>query len=350
MKAAFPLSIYGHILTEVVAPRLKMEVNTWAPTKDTVPVHKWIHPWLDVLPQDSLEQIFVLLRTKLGAALRAWQPLDGSALLLISAWKGVWSRPDMWDFLSRYILPKLRHLSSKMLNVNPTNEDIKPFQALVNWHEVVPTHALASMLLTDFFPKWFRALTSWLSADSADSKAKFEEIARWYKGWRGMFPDTLLSHPVVEAQLRRALDLMNAAVSGNSLDSVLQQLAAAFPAQQEALRKEAAKAGEGGVGVDSRTKAQQQSGANRLRAQTAAAKAGAGGVSFKEAIERFAARNGLEFVPNVRKGLRDGCQVYTFGRCNIYLKGQVVYAHVPAKGGGGQWRPVAIDELITMAR
>uniref|UniRef100_A0A7S2U2W1 G-patch domain-containing protein n=1 Tax=Lotharella oceanica TaxID=641309 RepID=A0A7S2U2W1_9EUKA len=340
LRPALPPPVYRHVLLEYVSPRLRSELANWRPTRDPVPVHTWVHPWLDVLPARALGDLFTQIRTKLSDALRAWQPLDGSALVLIEPWRGVWERRDMWDFLSRSILPKLRHLCSRGVHVNPQREDPTPFRAVVRWHKVVPLHALVSMLLTDFFPKWIQALVSWLRSPATEGK--FEQILRWNKGWSGQIPDALKAHPLVEAQMRRGLDLMNAAIQNEPLDPILQSMAKAFPAQQEALRREAQRYGEGATAAPA---ANAGAAAKKKRRPLLG-----GDLSVKEVLEKLAGKMGLEFMPNLKKGMRDGCEVYTFGRCNIYIKGQTLFVHVPAKGGGGAWKPFAIEDLLQMAK
>jgi len=356
IRPALPRSMYVFVLTEVVSPRLKSELSQWQPTKDPLPVHKWVHPWLDILPPHLLEPMFTTVRSKLGQALRQWKAKDKSALILIKPWTNLWKQTgDLWEFLARFILPKLRALATK-ISVNPKKEDPSLFLAIVAWNDVLPNHALDSMLLNDFFPKWILALKSWLEAPAENDqkkKEKFKEVAKWYKGWKGLFPPALLKHRVVKTHLKRGLELMGAAVSGKSLDPILKTLAGEFQQQKAALREQAALAGEGSAAaasaaaISSRRKAE----AKQLRAAAARAAGGAApGTSFKEALERFAAKVGVEFLPNPKKGYRDGSPVYLFGRCNIYIKGQVIYVHVAAAGGGGAWKPVAIDDLISMAK
>ncbi|GAB5356365.1 hypothetical protein AAMO2058_000284300 [Amorphochlora amoebiformis] len=345
IKMALLPEIHTYILTNVVVPRLRNELNMWNPTRDQVPVHTWIHPWLDLLPQAALEAIFAIIRSKLQAALFVWRPMDSSALVLVEPWKDVWKRRHMWEFLSRSILPKLRTLCQNTVVVNPSAENPKPFVAVVKWHTVVPHHALVSILFHHFFPKWLGALARWLRAPGGPNK--FEQVARWYKGWRELIPPTLLTHPIVETQVRKGLDLMNAAVNDQPLEPILTSLGKAFPAQQAALRREANAAGEG---VKSSAPGAAEAAARAARARRVAASAAAGGLSLREALERFAARNSIEFVPNPKKGLREGCPVYTFGRRSVYIKGKSVFAHVPKAGGGGEWMPVALDELLSMAK
>lgn len=53
-----------------------------------------------------------------------------------------------------------------------------------------------------------QVLCSWLS-----NNPNYEEITKWYLGWKGMLSEQLLSHPVIKEKLNEALDIMNRAVA-----------------------------------------------------------------------------------------------------------------------------------------
>ena len=53
-----------------------------------------------------------------------------------------------------------------------------------------------------------QVLCSWLS-----NSPNYEEITKWYLGWKSMFSDTLLAQPLVKEKFNEALDIMNRAVS-----------------------------------------------------------------------------------------------------------------------------------------
>lgn len=59
--------------------------------------------------------------------------------------------------------------------------------------------------------QWYlslQVLCSWLS-----NNPNYEEITKWYLGWKGMLSEQLLSHPVIKEKLNEALDIMNRAVA-----------------------------------------------------------------------------------------------------------------------------------------
>lgn len=53
-------------------------------------------------------------------------------------------------------------------------------------------------------------LCSWLS-----NSPNYEEITKWYLGWKSMFSDQVLAHPSIKDKFNEALDIMNRAVSSN---------------------------------------------------------------------------------------------------------------------------------------
>lgn len=83
----------------IVLPRLQSEVTQWDPMTDPIPIHSWLHPWLDVLGS-QLEVVYPTIRHKLSSALTKWHPSDKSARLILLPWKDVFDkvkiRVDKW--------------------------------------------------------------------------------------------------------------------------------------------------------------------------------------------------------------------------------------------------------------
>lgn len=73
--------------------QLSRAVAAWEPRSERVPLHAWLHPWLELLgPQ--LEDLYPTIRFKLATALQAWHPSDASALALLSPWHKVMTAPS----------------------------------------------------------------------------------------------------------------------------------------------------------------------------------------------------------------------------------------------------------------
>eukprot|EP00955_Chlamydomonas_euryale_P045855 353259-Chlamydomonas_euryale.AAC.3 len=68
---------------------------------------------------------------------------------------------------------------------------------------------MVSLLEVGFFPKWHAVLAYWLSASP-----NYDEVTRWYLGWKGAMPAAVLDTERVRAQFTAALDVMNTAVDG----------------------------------------------------------------------------------------------------------------------------------------
>ena len=78
--------------------QLDRAMKAWEPTEDPIPLHTWLHPWLELLGR-QLEDLYPAIRYKFTSALQKWHPRDGSALVLLSPWHTV-------RLMSRHPLPQ----------------------------------------------------------------------------------------------------------------------------------------------------------------------------------------------------------------------------------------------------
>jgi tuftelin-interacting protein 11 len=208
---------------------------------------------------------------------------------------------------------------SQELVINPLSQQLEPFQWVLAWHGLLSNDALAALLESSFFPKWHAVLHHWLT-----HQPNYDEVTRWYLGWKGLFPQDLQDQPRVRAGFNHALNMMNSAVEGQPLPVEMPQ---------------AAGGGAGGLG-----------GAGY--AAEAAAIGGAGGgvgrgygleaePTFKELVERYAMDAGVEFVPKVGR-YQDGLQVYSFGgiSCVLEVGSCVLRAQIRDR-----WAPVSLERL-----
>lgn len=63
----------------------------------------------------------------------------------------------------------------------------------LSWKDMLPLPALIVMLDKVFFPKWHQVLAAWLS-----NCPNYEDITKWYMGWKAVFPENLLAHPIIK--------------------------------------------------------------------------------------------------------------------------------------------------------
>jgi len=196
-----------HVLEQLVLVRLQAEVELWNPLTDTTPIHTWLHPWLPPLG-DRLDCVFPTIRNKLAAALSSWHPTDRSAKLILMPWQDVFSRGSMCAFLTKNIVPKLEQALAN-LPINPHNQDLTLWRAVMDWSDLLPPPQLAQILSQTFFPRWLQVLAGWLN-----STPNYEEVVGWYSGWKSSLPPSVLPLPGVADQLSQALHMMNRSVSG----------------------------------------------------------------------------------------------------------------------------------------
>ncbi|MED6292995.1 Tuftelin-interacting protein 11 [Characodon lateralis] len=319
-----PLWILDQLLEQMILPRLQREVDNWNPLTDTVPIHSWIHPWLPLL-QARLEPLYPPIRSKLSNALQRWHPSDASARLILQPWKNVFTAGAWEAFMVKNIIPKLA-LCLEELVINPHQQQMEPFHWVMDWEGMLSPSSLVSLLDKNFFSKWLQVLCSWLS-----NSPNYEEITKWYLGWKSMFSDVLLAQPLIKEKFNEALDIMNRAVSsgmGGYMQpgareniAYLTQTERRKDFQYEALqeRRDAESVAHRGIGTGVPT-------------------------NFKDLIQTKAEENNIVFMPVVGKR-HEGKQLYTFGRIVIYIDRGVVFVQ-----GEKTWVPTSLQSLIDMAK
>lgn len=125
--------------------------------------------------------------------------------------RSVFDNEGMESLLNRSIIPKLT-MMMKSFVVNPRQQDMSSFKALLIWEDVIPLHFLVNILEAEFFPKWHQILYTWLS-----SRPNYNEVMRWYGGWKSQFSPALQANARVINQFNHALHVMNSALSGTPL-------------------------------------------------------------------------------------------------------------------------------------
>ena len=319
-----------------VLPKLQRAVEAWNPLKDPVPIHAWLHPWLPSLG-DAMASLWAPIRHKLTNALAAWHPSDQSALGLLAPWRTVFDVRD-WDaLLVRSILPKLQYALSevKIDGVNRASQVLEPLGWVLAWEGCVPAGRMTQLLESGFFPKFHAALHAYLAAPGVD----LEEVTRWYLEWKGSFSEDLLAHERVRRQLNAALDVMNAATTGDGTHV----RRGSSPVSERAREggDDAAKGAANGAGGGAK--------GARLKGDAKTSKGagvdddpGADTMSLREAVEAFAQANDLTFMPKPGRQ-HESLQVYSFGSVSVVVDsaGEMLRAKI-----GDRWAPVSLDTLL----
>jgi len=311
-ERALPAPARAQLLDACVMPKLRAAVDGWDPRRDTLPIHAWLHPWLPLLgPQ--LAGLYPAIRQRLTGALGAWHPSDGSALALLGPWRAVFEPADWEALMARSIAPKLAGALGELV-INPLAQDLNPIAWVLAWSEALPPRQMVGLLEAGFFPKWHAVLHHWLTAGGG--APDYDEVTRWYLGWRGLFPPSLADHERVRAQFNHALNTMNRAVDGAPL----------------APPPGAAAAGVAGAGAAGAAPPPPPS-----RPAPPAAE-----LTLRDLVARFAEEHDVAFAPKAGRS-QEGLPVYAFGAVSVALdsKASVVRAQLRER-----WAPVSLERLL----
>lgn len=321
-----PSSVLATILDNIVMPKLSSAVDTWEPHRETIPIHTWVHPWLPLLGH-KLEGIYQVIRFKLSTVLGAWHPSDGSAYAILSPWKTVFDSASWEQLMHRFIVPKLKVVLQEDFQVNPANQNLDQFYWVMNWVSAIPIHLMVDTMEI-FFSKWLTVLYRWLC-----SNPNFEEVTKWYLGWKELIPKDLLANESIRYQLNCGLDMMNQAVEGMEVvqPGLKEKMSYLRVREQRQFEKAAAYA-------------QQQAAASLGGAVNADGVAGGHELSLKEVIESYAQQHGLLF--KLKPGrMHNGHQIYGFGNVSIIIDSlnQKVYAQTEET-----WSLESLERLLEL--
>ncbi|CAL1280519.1 unnamed protein product [Larinioides sclopetarius] len=322
-----PPWVLDNVLEQLVLPRLQKEVEAWNPLTDTLPVHSWLHPWLPLMGS-RLEPLYAPIRQKLSSALVNWHPSDCSAKLILEPWKSVFSQGVMDAFVINNIIPKLA-MALQAYVINPHQQHLDVWNWVMAWMDMMPEPCMVTLLEKNFFPKWLQVLYTWLT-----HSPNYEEVTKWYTGWKSMLPPSLLAHPVIKEQFRQALDIMNRAVSAPQ--GLLGQQPGAKESMAYLTNIERQQELERHVKPRRDYEAMMQT----IRGATSTASITS---SFKELIEKKAEESNILFMP-VAGRYQEGKQVYRFGSSLLYLDRGVIFVF-----NQKTWVPTSLQSLLDTA-
>lgn len=329
-KPALPTWILENILDQLVLPRLLQDVENWNPLTDTMPIHAWLHPWLPLMG-DRLEPLYAPIRHKLGNALNSWHPSDVSAKIILEPWVGVMRPGHMDAFLVKNVLPKLGQIIEEM-PITPHHQNLDPWRSVMTWKDIMPLVPMVTILDKGFFPKWTQVLIAWLTG-----MPNYNEITRWYLGWKAQIPDKLLQHPAIRDHMTKALEIMNQAVTGHFAPGMKENIAYFTLLERRQMD------------VPSAYSASQAGPApvSRVGPEPSMRSAGASVVplSFKDLVQKRAEEENLLFAPVPGK-TQEGHQVYRLGKAMVYVDRNVMFLQETNM----RWVPVSLQTVVDKAR
>eukprot|EP01138_Halocafeteria_seosinensis_P006609 gb/GECG01006757.1/.p1 GENE.gb/GECG01006757.1/~~gb/GECG01006757.1/.p1 ORF type:complete len:948 (+),score=210.74 gb/GECG01006757.1/:1-2844(+) len=333
-------SSFNEILQQLIFPRLRLAVEEWNPRTDMTPIDSWIIPWRQFLPKE-LETLFPLIRQKFSRELVNWDPSDTSARVVLERWKGVWSEQAMNSLLLRSVMPKLVS-SMRELEIDPSSQRMKPWNQVMEWVDLIPHFHLVCLLEGEFFPKWLATLRYWLwSTEEVD----LEEVSEWYSGWKQRFPERLLDEQRVVHYFDLALEMLDHYMSHEPEEASPSKFVPAETSYYEVLKRRQKSSSEKEEATPNAKEENAPSGGASTPRKSRTRETEMS-LSFSEVVSHIAAENGVEFVPNLKRGKVDGKQVYRLtGKkrsLNIYLHNEVVYYEKQQ----GQFQPSDVDEVM----
>ncbi|KAJ8667917.1 hypothetical protein QAD02_009580 [Eretmocerus hayati] len=321
-----PHWILANLLESIILPKLTQEVEEWNPLTDTIPIHTWIHPWLPLMKHRMDTLIYPVIRSKLGSALTAWHPSDRSARLMLQPWSQVFSKSDMDVFLVKNILPKLQVALSELV-INPHQQHLDQWNWVYEWKDMMPVYTMAALLDRFFFPRWLQVLGLWLNHNP-----NYEQVTDWYTGWKSLLSEKLLAEPLVKEHFKKALEMMNRAVSvptGLQPGSV-EQVSYLTSLERASMSQPPA------VTQISQPRMERLAEAVRTASQIPQ--------GFKDLVQRRCEERGILFMP-VPNRYREGKQVYKVGNIQAYIDSDVIFVcH-----NGTSWVPTNLSTLLDTA-
>ena len=392
-----PSTSFEQTVDMFVLPKLTSTVGTWRPSLNSKEpaIHTWVHPWLPLLTT-KLAVLYPEIRRKFGTLLSSFAYTDSVQVVsMLHPWVDVFDSTSFENLLVRSVLPRLVTVLRADLTINPADQDIRPVECVLAWNQLIPVLSLSHLVclwVGEFFPKWLRVLYTWLTAHLTDPgsesrrpgevAADFEEVSAWYTGWKGLFPEVLLAQEPVAECFTLALDMMQNCMMledeenqggvgvGHPMHAfhvAIQRLEDANYYSMTEARKTLQRAQRRLETLEAEDNAKYD---KTLQQATALGMSSSHqSVTFKEVVERFAARHNVEFLPKIGRYF-EGKQLWQFGKALCYLDQNVVFLSTTgekggkrsADGGGNEnisasasrqelygWAPIGLDDLLQHA-
>jgi hypothetical protein len=343
-QSVLPRRSLDKIVENAIIPKLTREIEKWTFVEDagdegkvtsssssSVP-SKWIFPWLEML-LEPIKALSSTIKQKFANVIDA--SIGGKAVAVVEPWVEVktivFGRTWWSQFVEKTVVPKLVAKAS-LIEIDPADQNLEIFNNILLWKAVLASSeetdgggGVAKVLeRSHFWKKWSSTLKSWLKDEK---NCDLIEVAEWYESWKTLLGEDVCNHERPRTHLRRALEAMNAAATG-------EPIALSDGEDDEDARQTLA----------GRDKSPGKT--RKIKSSSTAKK------TLKDILESVASENDFAFLPkNNRRTRLENLPVFAFGGVTVAVDANKDVVSVLATGAGEEsWHVVGIEELVELAR
>lgn len=327
-----PKFIQNSLIKQITA-KLSAVVHAWNPRKSmkkrtTSQLPELITPWLPFLTPEHADPrassgLVSDVKRKFRSLVDAWD-LSRGVIPDTSKWKQLLGK-EFDHVLVSHMLPRLANHLRMELEINPADQNVEPFNQVVQWTGLFKPAFMGELFVSVWFPKFFSILHLWLTSDGAS----YDEIGQFFQWWQSLFPPEVNELPAVSRKWTEALDLINTALDLGDrakTDLPLPQTEVEKPSGDSPQPAKAAN-----EPVPARTEVEE--------------------ATFRDVVESWCGDENLLLIPLREAHEVTGSPLFRItasatgrGGVVVYLKGDVLYAQ--NKKDKGFWEPMGLEDRL----
>ncbi|KAJ5073725.1 tuftelin-interacting protein [Anaeramoeba ignava] len=347
----FSLEQKAQFVEQSVVPPLKEIIERWNPSsvsldnlmneeknqeaKPTFFLDHIVGPFF-VYIKDQLEIFLPLIRTKLSKQFiflfeKATNHAEDSQIIssVLEPWITFLDQHNIGKIIYQSVIPSIQTLLEKRLTINPSNQEIEPFLRVLEYQKIISEQVnldkFCRILAEYFFPKWNKTLCLWMSTNK--EKINYDEIQKWFKGWKSLFSPEMLANQHISASFNLSLQMMNLSLTNS------ENIHEYYSQEQKRILS---KVNQRKENLNQNPNQNQEINKNIITKPI-----DMDDLSFKEVVQLMAEENSIPFIPTNKK-YKDN-QVYFFGRFLIYFRNDLIFAK---NSDDKEWFSTNIDFLI----
>ncbi|GAM82187.1 hypothetical protein ANO11243_001660 [Dothideomycetidae sp. 11243] len=338
-RPVLPPFVFANVVDQLIVPKLSDGLKFWNPKKikhskaninASLP-HVWLFPWLPHLPPYQMDaksptslisEARRALRLSLSTCDVALGPLPG-----LPEWFSLIPN-ELSDILIKHVLPRLASHLSTNFEVDPSDQQMAPIDAVFAWSDFIKPKIYARLLIAEVFPKLLESLHHWLVSPGAD----LNEIQPWLEWWKTVFPTEVNETKDVQSGWADVQRMMDQALEIMERAGDLSELAppAAGPARP--------------IAKDHTVKKIRDETSNGIGTLKAVYES-----SFKDIVEEWCADHDLTLIPLREAHTATGSPLFRIsasavgrGGLVVYLRDNTVWAQ--KKGNRDVFMPAPLDD------